>query len=130
MPLGTGILGFDPGDVVLDGDTLSPPKGAQQLPTFGPCLLTHIVKRSPISATADLLRQVSLVVTSATDGPTDKQTTLILGRQQLSCIYIAVRAMRPEKGNKSSAVAETDDSGHNRHGRKRGGRCCCAPFAG
>ena len=29
--------------------------------------------------------------------------------------------------NKSSAVAEMDDRGHNRHGPKRGG--CCAPFA-
>jgi len=30
--------------------------------------------------------------------------------------------------NKSSAVAEMGDCGHNRHGSKRGG--CCAPFAG
>jgi len=30
--------------------------------------------------------------------------------------------------NKSSAVAERSDRGHNRHGPKRGG--CCAPFAG
>ena len=30
--------------------------------------------------------------------------------------------------NKSSAVAEMGDRGHNRHGPKRGG--CCAPFAG
>ena len=30
--------------------------------------------------------------------------------------------------NKSSAVAEMGDGGHNRHGPKRGG--CCAPFAG
>jgi len=29
--------------------------------------------------------------------------------------------------NKSSAVAEMGDRGHNRHGPKRGG--CCAPFA-
>ena len=29
--------------------------------------------------------------------------------------------------NKSSAVAEMGDRGHNRHGSKRGG--CCAPFA-
>jgi len=32
------------------------------------------------------------------------------------------------KNNKSSAVAEMGDRGHNRHGPKRGGRCC-APFA-
>jgi len=29
--------------------------------------------------------------------------------------------------NNSSAVAETGDLGHNRHGPKRGG--CCTPFA-
>jgi len=33
--------------------------------------------------------------------------------------------MRSE--NKSSAVAEMGDRGHNRHGPKRGG--CCVPFA-
>jgi len=31
--------------------------------------------------------------------------------------------------NKSSAVAEMGDRGHNRHGPKRG-RGCCAPFTG
>jgi len=31
--------------------------------------------------------------------------------------------------NKSSAVAEMGDRGHNRHGPKKRGRCC-APFAG
>jgi len=31
------------------------------------------------------------------------------------------------KMNKSSAVAEMGDRGHNRHGPKRGGGCC-APF--
>ena len=31
---------------------------------------------------------------------------------------------------KSSAVAEMGDRGHNRHGPKRGGGGCCAPFAG
>jgi len=34
-----------------------------------------------------------------------------------------------ESQNKSSAVAEMDDRGHNRHGPKRGGGCC-APFSG
>ena len=29
--------------------------------------------------------------------------------------------------NKSSAVAEIGDRGHNKHGSKRGG--CCGPFA-
>ena len=32
-------------------------------------------------------------------------------------------------GNKSSAVDEMGDRGHNRHGPKRGGGCC-APFEG
>jgi len=32
------------------------------------------------------------------------------------------------RANKSSAVAEMGDRGHNRHGPKRGG--CYAPFAG
>ena len=32
--------------------------------------------------------------------------------------------------NKSSAVAEMGDRGHNRHGPKRGAGGCCAPFAG
>jgi len=35
--------------------------------------------------------------------------------------------MTPIIENKSSAVADMGDRGHNRHGRKRGG--CCAPFA-
>jgi len=40
MPLGTEV-GLGPGDIVLDGDLaeLRPPKGAQQPPLFGPCLL-------------------------------------------------------------------------------------------
>jgi len=36
-----------------------------------------------------------------------------------------IQAWRPYL-NKSSAVAEMGDHGHNRHGPKRGG--CCAPF--
>ena len=53
MPLGTEV-GFGPGNIVLDGTELSPRIGAQQPPPlFGPC---HIVaKRSPISATAELV---------------------------------------------------------------------------
>jgi len=47
--------------------------------------------------------------------------------------YVAEILMRPklscnEKGNKSSAVAEMGDRGHNRHGPKRGWGCY-APFA-
>ena len=37
MPLGTEV-GLSQGDFVLDGDP-APPKGAQQPPLFGPCLL-------------------------------------------------------------------------------------------
>ena len=40
MPLVTEV-GLGPGDIVLDGDPAPPPppKGAQQIPTFRPCLL-------------------------------------------------------------------------------------------
>jgi len=38
------------------------------------------------------------------------------------------RKGKGSKNNKSSAVAEMGDRGHNRHGLKRGG-WCCAPFA-
>jgi len=38
MPLGREV-GLGPGDIVLDGDPAHPPKGAQQSPLFGPCLL-------------------------------------------------------------------------------------------
>jgi len=37
MPLGTKV-GLGPGDIVLDEDPAAP-KGAQQPPLFGPCLL-------------------------------------------------------------------------------------------
>ena len=39
-----------------------------------------------------------------------------------------LKRCKDKKRNKSSAVAEMGDRGHNRHGPKRGG--CCAPFAG
>jgi len=38
MPLGREV-GFDPGDIVLDGNPAPPPKGAQQPQLFSPCLL-------------------------------------------------------------------------------------------
>ena len=38
MPLGMKV-DLGPGDIVLDGDP-GPPKGAQQLPVFGPCPLS------------------------------------------------------------------------------------------
>jgi len=51
-PLGTEV-DLGPGQIVLDGDPAPPPpKGAQQPPFFGPCLLWP---RSTISATAELL---------------------------------------------------------------------------
>jgi len=53
MPLGTEV-GLGPGDIVLDGDPVPPPrKGAQQPPTFRS--MSIVAKRSPISATAELL---------------------------------------------------------------------------
>ena len=52
MPLGTEV-GLDPGYIVLDGDPAPPQKGAQQPPTFWP--MSIVAKRSPTSATADLL---------------------------------------------------------------------------
>ena len=54
MPLGMEV-GLGPGDIVLDGDTTPPQKGAHQPPprTFRP--MSIVAKRSPISATAELL---------------------------------------------------------------------------
>ena len=46
-------VGLGPGDIVLDGDPTPPRKGAQQPPIFRP--MSIVVKRSPISATAELL---------------------------------------------------------------------------
>ena len=51
-PLGTEV-GLGPGDIMLDGDPAPPRKGAQQPPTFRP--MSIAAKRSPISATAELL---------------------------------------------------------------------------
>jgi len=48
MPLGKEI-GVGPGHIVLDGD----PVGTQRLATFRP--MSVVAKRSPISATAELL---------------------------------------------------------------------------
>jgi len=52
MPLGTEV-GLSPGDIVLDGVQLSPRKGALQTPTFQS--MSGVAKRSPVSATAELL---------------------------------------------------------------------------
>jgi len=52
MSLGTEV-DLGPGHIVLGGDPAPPsPKGGQQPPLFGPCLLWP---RSSISATAELL---------------------------------------------------------------------------
>ena len=40
-----------------------------------------------------------------------------------------LNAKASNKYNKSSAVAEIGDRGHNRHGPKKGGGAACAPFA-
>jgi len=53
MLLGTEV-GLGPGDIVLDGDPAPPQKKSTgSLPTFRP--MSIVVKRSPISATAELL---------------------------------------------------------------------------
>ena len=53
MPLGTEV-GLGPGDIVLDGDSAHPPpKGYSPLPNFRSMFI--VAKRSPISATAELL---------------------------------------------------------------------------
>jgi len=57
MPLRTEV-GLVPGHVVLDADPAPAKKGVQQPPTFRPMSfrpMSIVVKRSPISATADLL---------------------------------------------------------------------------
>jgi len=46
-------LGLDPGDILLDGDPDPPWKGYSSLPSFRPTSV--MAKRSPISATAELL---------------------------------------------------------------------------
>jgi len=57
MPLGTEV-GLGLGDTVLDGDPAPPWKGTQQPPTFR--AMSIVAKRSPISATAQLLSGFSL----------------------------------------------------------------------
>ena len=52
MPIGTEVWASSQA-TVLDGDPAPPSEGAQQLPTFRP--MSIVAKRSPISATAELL---------------------------------------------------------------------------
>ena len=63
MPLGTEV-GLGPGHIVLDGDPAPPRNGVLQPPplTFRP--MSIVTKRSPISATAELLSEtVSVKIT-------------------------------------------------------------------
>ena len=53
MPLDTEV-GLGPGDIVLDGDPAPPRKEAHQ-PRRTFRLMSIVAKRSPISATAELL---------------------------------------------------------------------------
>ena len=64
MPLGTEV-GLGPGDIVLGGDRdpahpPSPPKEAQQPPSFRP--MSIVAKRSPISATPEHLSGLGIIV--------------------------------------------------------------------
>jgi len=52
MPLGTKV-GLGPDDIVLDGDPALPAERGTAAPTFRP--VSIVAKRSPISATAELL---------------------------------------------------------------------------
>ena len=57
MPLSTEV-GLGPGDILLDGHPAPTTERAQQPPLFGPWLflpVSIVAKRSPISATAELL---------------------------------------------------------------------------
>jgi len=46
-------VGLGPGHIVLDGDPAPPKRGTAPLPDFRP--MSIVAKRSPISATAELL---------------------------------------------------------------------------
>ena len=52
MPLGKEV-GLGPGYILLDGDPVGTQPPEQDLPTFRP--MSIVAKRSPISATAELL---------------------------------------------------------------------------
>jgi len=67
-----------------------------------------------------------------TDRQTDVLTTIFRHHSRGQSNKVAARANSERIANiqnKSSAVAEMGDRGHNRHGPKRGGGCD-APFAG
>jgi len=50
-------VGLGPGHTVLDGDRAPPKKGTAPSPNFRP--MTIVAKRSPISASAELLYKLS-----------------------------------------------------------------------
>jgi len=66
MPLGMEV-GLGPGDIALDGDPAVPHRkgGSQQPPTFR--RMSIVTKRSPISATAELLLICSVDNTGMTN---------------------------------------------------------------
>jgi len=59
MPLGVEV-GLVPCDIVLDGNPAPPIKRAQHSPTFR--AMSIVAKRSPISATAELLLGEDLIL--------------------------------------------------------------------
>jgi len=59
IPLGTEV-GLSPGDTVLDGALFPPPQKKVYSPNFQPMFI--VAKRSPISATAELLLKLAVSV--------------------------------------------------------------------
>jgi len=68
MPLGKEV-GLGPGHIVLDGDPVATQLPQQPLPTFR--RMSIVAKRSPISATAELL----LLVSTHVNGTTSQMTS-------------------------------------------------------
>ena len=73
MLLGTEV-GLGAGDLVLDGDPF-PTKGAQQPPTFRP--MSIVPKRSPISATAELLLDILTLLDPTSSSTVRGQENLV-----------------------------------------------------
>ena len=85
MPLGTKI-GFGPGHIVLNGDPF-PQRWHSPLPTFLP--MSIVVKRSPVSATAEYLFYIMLFALckkcSAVAEMADRLATIDMGRRVRGC---------------------------------------------
>jgi len=62
MPLGTEV-GLGPGDIVLDGDPATAVERGTAAPPHTFRTMSIVVKRSPISATAELLFEISQLLT-------------------------------------------------------------------